>query len=428
VNCWLIRPDVLRELDAARRGLGPLSAERIDSIRARIEAEALGGTPRLLTVNGADAFIAVEGPLVKRVSYWMYELGYKMCAYGDLAAALTAAGEDRTIKRVHLVIDSPGGTVDGLFEVMQQLAEYKKPLLAHVAHAYSGAYMLASQCKKIEAIGPASGFGSVGIATTYGFWDGEEIIDITNTESPDKRPDVRTEEGRAVIQRELDEYAEIIAKFVAAGRTAAGKKIAASEVFEAYGRGACFLTAEAKRRSMIDSVAKPAVRSASAEADADQEQDDGDPASSEVAASSNPTVPADGPPKAVQPAAPSGMETRIMSIKELKAQHPDLFAEVFEEGRKAGVAGERERVSAHLTLGKASGALDVAHEAIERGADLGQAMQAKYLAAGMNKTSADARTTEGKDAAAAVAGAVTQDAPDLGDQAVTLIKGGKVQS
>ena len=86
-----------------------------------------------------------------------------------------------------------------------------------------------------------------------------------------------------------------------------------------------------------------------------------------------------------------------MDMNKLKAEHPELFAQCVEHGQRQ----ERERVVAHLTLGKSSGAMEVAHKAIEAGDELSAKYHADYLAASMNRNDAQRRADDDADAQAA---------------------------
>ena len=67
-----------------------------------------------------------------------------------------------------------------------------------------------------------------------------------------------------------------------------------------------------------------------------------------------------------------------------------------------GETNERDRVSAHLTLGEASGDMKTALAAVADGSFMTAALSAKYMAAGMNRQSIGDRQ---------------DDDPDLGDPA-----------
>lgn len=76
-----------------------------------------------------------------------------------------------------------------------------------------------------------------------------------------------------------------------------------------------------------------------------------------------------------------------MDLNELKAKHPTLYAQVVAVGETA----ERDRVSAHLTMGDASGDMKTAMKAIDDGSAMTASIQAKYMAAGMKRQDTTAR-------------------------------------
>ena len=81
---------------------------------------------------------------------------------------------------------------------------------------------------------------------------------------------------------------------------------------------------------------------------------------------------------------------RKMTKDELKAQNPDLYNEMIQ----AGIEQERDRVKAHLTMGKAADAMETAVKHIESGELMTQTVNAEYMAAGMNKQDVDSRQAE----------------------------------
>lgn len=88
-------------------------------------------------------------------------------------------------------------------------------------------------------------------------------------------------------------------------------------------------------------------------------------------------------------------EGTIVDLKQLKADYPALYAEAIDQGKQEGVTAERERVSAHLKMGEASGDMKFAAECIENGKPLSaDSVQAHYLAAGMKRREQGARAEE----------------------------------
>lgn len=77
---------------------------------------------------------------------------------------------------------------------------------------------------------------------------------------------------------------------------------------------------------------------------------------------------------------------KSMTLDELKAKDPELYNQIFNSGIEAGKKAERERVSAHLKLGKASGATDKMYEYIESGESLqNESVLAEYQSAALNR-------------------------------------------
>jgi capsid assembly protease len=126
---------------------------------------------------------------------------------------------------VRVVFNSPGGSLDGLDQAYQALTG-----IANIATGYnagdaaSAAYWLACAIPRLEPLTPTAAAGSIGVVATMqdysGYLDqwGVKEVTITNTESPNKRPNVLTEEGIAVIRKELDGYYDVFTDRVTATR------------------------------------------------------------------------------------------------------------------------------------------------------------------------------------------------------------------
>lgn len=389
---WLLNEETFRAMQRAEAsGLAPTAQQRTE-FQAQIEAR--GGVPRNMSVSGSTAEIRVEGVLTKTPDLFAMLFGGGNTTYTDIQAALALADSDPAVKDVSLFIDSPGGNVHGLFDTLAALEAFSKPIKVRAVQAQSAAYAIAAAAGKIDAVNPAAMFGSIGTAVSL-FVD-DEVVTLTNTDSPDKRPDPRTEEGRAVIVQFLDAINELFVDAIARGRG-----VSASVVSSEFGRGRTVLAAEAKRKGMIDSISKPA-RKASVRAEVQE--------TPELQAEDN------------IPPATSGaqQEKKHMTLEELKAQHPELCKELVAEGVKK----ERDRVCAHLTLGEASGDLKTAFEAIESGEVMTSTLQAKYMAAGMNRRDREERQSESSSAEKVLsnADATEPDAKDLGDEVVALME------
>jgi len=91
----------------------------------------------------------------------------------------------------------------------------------------------------------------------------------------------------------------------------------------------------------------------------------------------------------------SNLEGEIMNKEELKKKYPELYAEIYGEGKEAGKKEERERVEAHLKLGEENNAMKIAAKFIREGNQLAENMvQAEYISAMKNSAALNARNED----------------------------------
>jgi ClpP class serine protease len=331
-----------------------------------------------MTIAGSVAEIRVEGVLTKRPDFWSMLLGGGNTTYSSIRNALAIAATDPTVKSVVLAIDSPGGSVDGLFETLDAIAAMRatgaKPIRVRADFATSAAYGIAAAAGAIEATSRAATFGSIGTAVSY--YVDPDVVTLTNTDSPDKRPDVTTAEGKAVVVKYLD---QVNAEFVRA--IAAGRGVEASAVTETYGRGALVTAPSAQRLGMIDKISTP------------------------LRAVSN--------------------KGRAMAGNNDDSGETRASTESSQAAVERGVTQERDRVLAHLRLGESCGDMSIALEAIRSGAGLTLELNARYMSAGMNRADRGTRQAEANDAQRVVSGAGESPAAesDLGDLVVANLTG-----
>ncbi len=373
---WLLSNEAIEDAYAVRKDLLLHSAEAQQAYAAAVAAGRVKtGAERVAkTRDDGVTEIQVEGVLTREPLACAWFTGEKNTAYNDIIAALDAAKADANVKSVLLRVDSPGGNVDGLFDALAAIQAFTKPISVLANMACSAAFAIAAAAGKITATNPAATFGSIGVAASLRRDPG--VVSLTSTEAPDKRPDVTTDEGKAVIVRYLDATHDLFADAIAVGR---GTTIA--KINTEFGRGASLLAEEAFRRGMIDSVVPMPKTSNSRTAAGDET----------------------GPINA----AVSGEEQKEMpmDLKTLRAQHPELCAEI----ESAAVAQERDRVGAHLEMGEQSGDMKTALSAVRDGSPMTQTLTAKYLSAGMNRSDRAARQSESDAAGAVVNGAKGKD-------------------
>ncbi|MCH9837689.1 S49 family peptidase [bacterium] len=371
---WLLSAAVRQQIEQAQRsGVVPTMSQQVE-FEARRTFEP-GAASRLLAKAGGVAEITVSGVITKAPSFLAMMFGGGNITYPEIAAALAEADADPEVTRAEIRIDSPGGHFDGLFDAIAAMQAFSKPLKAVVHNqAASAAYALASQADEIVANNRAARVGSIGVVIDTIVY--AEEISITSTEAPKKRPDLRTEEGQAVLREELDALHELFVDAIATGRNTSAKTINAD-----FGQGATLLAEEALKRGMIDSIAEPALRV--------------------VKSTTNQTTALGG----------NTPETGIMDLKTLKAQHPDVYASAMQEG----VAAERDRVTAHVTMGEAAGAMDIAVKAITDGDEYTAKHMALYNAAALRTRDQSNRQDDDAAASAANGASNAEESADAAD-------------
>lgn len=171
-----------------------------------------------VSTRGGVAVIPVIGPLFRHANLLTAVCG--TTSYELLAQDFNKALNDPNISAIVFDVDSPGGEVNGCSELADMIynARGKKPILAYASGSCcSGAYWIASACDKIMAADTAI-IGSIGVVSIFEKEDDKKTIEIVSSQSPNKRPDVETEEGKAKIQAHIDALAEVFINKVALHR------------------------------------------------------------------------------------------------------------------------------------------------------------------------------------------------------------------
>lgn len=336
---WFLHPEAYHKL----RQFAAVDISAVAQEKIEIRSKDLGK----LIKNGSTGIIPIAGVLTNKFDYFAAYLLGGNTLYPDIVDSINQANSDQEIKDIELRVGySPGGDFTGLIGAMQSISGSTKRITARVSEgAHSAAYGLVSQAGEIVAKDEGASFGSVGVA--FDTWVSTAQVSIASTDAPKKRPDLTTEEGKAIVREELDEYHELFASLIAKGR---GTNL--KGVNKNFGKGGSMLAKKALAAGMIDRIGF--------------EQDQ----------STN-----------------TNEENATMNLKELQLSHPELFEQVVQ----IGVKGERDRVCAHLELGLQSGDMTTAKEAIESGALLSATLQAKYLSATINRQAADARKGDNPD-------------------------------
>ena len=148
-----------REEFAAARAARPKLADTLPGARAMASSD-----PENYAVVGSVAQITVEGVLSEEPDFWAWLFGMDGTTYEDIRDAFALAASDPLVKSVVLAVSSPGGYTDGLFETLAAIEAFGKPITVQASQACSAAYALSAMAGPITALGPASEFGSIGVA------------------------------------------------------------------------------------------------------------------------------------------------------------------------------------------------------------------------------------------------------------------------
>jgi len=202
--------------------------------------------------GGSVAVIPVQGPLMKQ----------DFC--GDFGTATLAnlfrlAENTKTIQSIVLMIDSPGGTVDGTSAFADTIRRSKKPTLAAIdGLGASAAYWLASSAQEVIATSKTDIVGSIGTMVSWRDWskayenNGIVLREYYATKSTDKNrafKEANTGDGRMLIQEMLD---PINNEFTSAVKTNRYGKLDLQN--EDVLTGKTYVASKAKQSGLIDNI------------------------------------------------------------------------------------------------------------------------------------------------------------------------------
>jgi signal peptide peptidase SppA len=211
----------------------------------------------LYQMDGRVAVLDAYGALSRSDSYWMSYFGG--ASTERLRAALAAADADPNVDAILLRVNSPGGDVDGIEPLAEDLVAVgaRKRIVAYIeGMCCSAAYWLAAQCDQIYAEGKTPPIGSIGIVTAIR--DTSEMYrDMGVKVYPISSDDLKNGAvaGAKVSKAQLAAMQETVdalySQFVAA--VATGRKLA-EETVRGFGANV-YLADKAAEIGLIDGVA-----------------------------------------------------------------------------------------------------------------------------------------------------------------------------
>ncbi len=153
-------------------GFWSLSQDKLAAFEAQIASIQKYGLnnkqqPERMRVENGVAVIPIQGVLLRSVPAIFSTFEIKATGYRDIEAEIRRANEDSKVKSILLDIDSPGGSVAGLYETAVAIANSPKPVTSQIKdYGADAAFVLAAMGRKITA-GRLAVVGGVGIVTVF---------------------------------------------------------------------------------------------------------------------------------------------------------------------------------------------------------------------------------------------------------------------
>jgi len=242
-----------------------------------------------VTARGRVAIVEMIGPVMHYNGGLMAWLFGFPSAEGMLAD-IQAAEDNPAVDSIVLHIDSPGGQVGGIAELANHIrTKITKPVVAYVGDmAASAAYWVASAADTIVTA-PTAEIGSIGVVFTMRRRQ-DNTSEVVSSVSPKKRVDPETDEGRQAIQTRADALADV---FVA--QVCENRKLSAEQVTSIGGD--VVIASAAIQKGLVDEIGSL----------------------EQVISDLNANKKIKG--------------IKRMNLEKLKADYPDLHAQVMDSGR-----------------------------------------------------------------------------------------------
>ncbi len=190
--------------------------------------------------------IPIHGILTKNSEAFDDILG--MTSYEKIREEIEEALIDEEVETIILDIDSPGGEVNGLFDLSDFIYEARtKKRIVAIANddAYSAAYAIASSAEKV-LVTRTSGVGSIGVIASHidqsGF-DEKQGVKYTTVFAGKRKNDLNphepiTSESVESLQEEVDRLYEMFVQLIARNRNLSTEKIKSTEAGLYFGEKA----------------------------------------------------------------------------------------------------------------------------------------------------------------------------------------------
>lgn len=319
--------------------------ESIEVVSAKLGREL--DNSYVTEIREGAAVIPVVGPLFRYANIFTAISGAS--SYEILAKDFTSALENPDVHSIILDIDSPGGEVNGCAEFASMIFEArgKKPIIAYASgDAASGAYWIASACDQIIA-SETSMLGSIGVVAVYRGSKDESVLEIVSSQSPYKRLDPSSKDGKSRLQSRIDDLATVFIESIAKHRG-----VDPPTVIKDFGGGDVFIGKNAINSGLADDIG-------SLEQIINEHSNNQNPAklrgSSFLALEDSTMTDKNHKTEA--------SEGQVLSLESLKADYPQLveaiqtetIASTNDEASEQSVKKERERIGTIISSEAAKG-------------------------------------------------------------------------
>jgi signal peptide peptidase SppA len=245
----------IREIASLRASGTKLSKEEIqERLAPHMKARSGGGAQNY----GIAAVIPAYGVISHRINLMSQMSGGTSTE--KLTAQFRSALADPSVKVIVFDIDSPGGGVEGIPELAQEIYQSrgkKKSIAVTNTLAASAAYWLAASCSEI-VITPSGKVGSIGVFVAHEDLsaalekEGVKISLISagkyKTEGNPWEP--LSDSARSELQQKVNAFYDMFVKSVAKGRG-----VSQADVREGFGQGRLVIASEAVKEGMADRIA-----------------------------------------------------------------------------------------------------------------------------------------------------------------------------
>jgi capsid assembly protease len=257
---WALLPErlqVIAELAALRPSGVRLPKEEMRAAREAATMSAWSSGSDGQQSYGTIAVIPIRGILTHRANWISSLFGTSI---DRLTSQFRRALSDASVRGIVFDVDSPGGSVDGIQELADEIyrsRSRKKSVAVANGLAASAAYWLAAAAGEL-AVTPSGQVGSIGVFAAHEDLSKaleQEGVKVTLVSAGKFKTDGNPFEplsnsGRSDMQSKVNAFYEMFVKSVARGRS-----FGATEIESRFGRGRMILAKDAMARGMADRVA-----------------------------------------------------------------------------------------------------------------------------------------------------------------------------